>query len=155
HGVLADEHHAVVESFGQIVIRGRGASLDQPRARVNLVDGERAAGVVTVPNYYFTGSGFERARHGGIDLAAQQPACFFVTALAGKQLLLGIVDATYALHVGNDENLGPLGGANTERQPENDETVYGTLHESHSCFGITILFARGGHGSSAAADISR
>src|SRR5882724_3554182 len=59
-----------------------------------------------------------------------------LTALAGKQLLVCIVDAAYALHVGHDENLWSLAGANTECQAEDDKTVYETTHVFHSCSGL-------------------
>src|SRR2546426_9395857 len=42
---------AVIEFFSQVIIGRSVAALNQPSTRVNLVDGERATGIVAVPDH--------------------------------------------------------------------------------------------------------
>jgi hypothetical protein len=75
---------------------------------VNLINRERAAGVVTIPDDYLAGAGFKCTCHRCVNLAGEQTAALFVSPLSGQELLIGIIDAADALHIRHYENLRPL-----------------------------------------------
>src|SRR5262249_56618611 len=66
HGVLANEEDPVEATIGKIVVGRCRLALDQFRARMNIVDRQAAAAVVSVPNHHFGRAGRERAFHGGV-----------------------------------------------------------------------------------------
>src|SRR5690349_19959129 len=93
HGVLADEHDTVVQMVGKIVVGRRRLALNQFRGGFDLVDGERSAAVVSVPDYDLARSPCAGASDGGVDFAGEELARFHVSALPGQQLLFAVVHA--------------------------------------------------------------
>src|SRR5690348_1832305 len=111
HGVLADEENAVVQVILEIVVRRSRAALDQLRAGIDIGDGKTAAAVVTVPDHHLPGAGVQQAFYSRVQFAYQQPPAFIVAALAGQELLLGVVDSADALHIGYDQKFRLLSAA--------------------------------------------
>src|SRR5689334_23363363 len=72
HGVLADEHDAVVQVVGKIVVGRCRLALNQFRGGFDLVYRERSAAVVSVPDDNLARSPCTGASDGRVDFAREE-----------------------------------------------------------------------------------
>jgi len=116
HGVLTDEHDAVVQMVAKIVVCWCRPSLNQFRGWIDLVYRQRPAAVVSVPDYDLARSRCAGASDSRVDFSREEITRLHVPALSRQHLLVAIVHTPYAFEIGDDEDPGALGKRDEARQ---------------------------------------